>query len=474
MLAFVRFRQERLDEAVEFLYQAAACSHADPALRSEVELDLAFVHLSVSLDHEPARPHAAAAVEYAERAADRGLLAAALAVRTIVEFLVGSGLDEESLARALSLENEATPMRLEMRPTLVAGFLAGYVGDLDHARELLQPLRRRLLDRGEETELPLLSIHLAWLECTAGNTREARLLSDESLELAAVSRSMQAHALGFAALLDAYVGDERRCLEHVDAALTALGGAENCLVLEWTGAARGLLELSRGDAGAAAEALEPLTSFFESRELVDPVHLSFLPEEIEALVSLGKLERAERLTELLVRSGDRFRRAAAQAAGARCRGLVKAGRGDLVGARADLMLALARVESLPMPFEAARTLLVLGQIERRLKHKTAARASLERSLVIFTEIDAQLWAERATAEIERVGVRRDPDELTSSEQRVAELAAAGLTNREIAATAFMSEKTVEANLSRAYRKLGIRSRAELGLRLQRVPEFGRG
>ncbi len=55
--------------------------------------------------------------------------------------------------------------------------------------------------------------------------------------------------------------------------------------------------------------------------------------------------------------------------------------------------------------------------------------------------------------------------LTATEERVAELAASGLTNREVAAAAFMSQKTVEANLSRAYRKLGIRSRAELGLRL---------
>ena len=58
-----------------------------------------------------------------------------------------------------------------------------------------------------------------------------------------------------------------------------------------------------------------------------------------------------------------------------------------------------------------------------------------------------------------------PTELTATERRVAELAATGLTNREVAAQAFMSPKTVEANLARVYRKLGIRSRAELGARL---------
>jgi len=58
---------------------------------------------------------------------------------------------------------------------------------------------------------------------------------------------------------------------------------------------------------------------------------------------------------------------------------------------------------------------------------------------------------------------RDPDELTATEAQVARLAASGLTTREVAAAAFLSPKTVEANISRIYRKLGIRSRAELGI-----------
>jgi DNA-binding NarL/FixJ family response regulator len=96
----------------------------------------------------------------------------------------------------------------------------------------------------------------------------------------------------------------------------------------------------------------------------------------------------------------------------------------------------------------------------------AAKEYLERALVIFTATGAARWAERARGELERVGLRRvAPDELTENERRVAELAATGFTNREIAAQLYMSTKTVEANLARAYRKLGIRSRAELGMRL---------
>jgi DNA-binding CsgD family transcriptional regulator len=84
---------------------------------------------------------------------------------------------------------------------------------------------------------------------------------------------------------------------------------------------------------------------------------------------------------------------------------------------------------------------------------------------MFELLGAPSWIERTRAELERVGLRRAPDELTATERRVAELAATGLTNREVASKAFMSPKTVQANLARVYRKLGISSRAELGARM---------
>jgi DNA-binding NarL/FixJ family response regulator len=119
-----------------------------------------------------------------------------------------------------------------------------------------------------------------------------------------------------------------------------------------------------------------------------------------------------------------------------------------------------------MPFELARTLLVKGVIERRARRRGRAKESFEQALAIFERVGARLWAERARQELKRVGLRRSSgDELTAAERRVAELAAQGMTNREVAAALFLSPKTVEANLSRTYRKLGITSRAELGARM---------
>ena len=111
-------------------------------------------------------------------------------------------------------------------------------------------------------------------------------------------------------------------------------------------------------------------------------------------------------------------------------------------------------------------MLVAGQLERRRRKKRVASEHLRNAAAEFEEMGARLWAERAKAELRRVGLRRSaPDELTESERRVAELAASGLKNREVAAQLFLSPKTVEATLARVYRKLEIHSRAELGARL---------
>jgi DNA-binding CsgD family transcriptional regulator len=151
---------------------------------------------------------------------------------------------------------------------------------------------------------------------------------------------------------------------------------------------------------------------------------------------------------------------------ARCRALLLAARGDGEGAAAKAGEAVGRCAGLELAIESARTLLVAGQIERRQRRKTVAAGYLRRAQDAFEQMGAALWAERARTELARVGLRRSaPAQLTSSEQRVAELAAAGRTNREVAAQLFISPKTVEANLARIYRKVGVRSRAELGAQL---------
>ena len=181
----------------------------------------------------------------------------------------------------------------------------------------------------------------------------------------------------------------------------------------------------------------------------------------------GDLEAARAVQEELEARGRELERPWAIATGLRCRGLIEAAAGRPEPALAALHEAVAVHADVPQPFDRARTLLALGATQRRAKQRGEARGSLEAALAVFEELGAPLWAERARAEIARLGGRRarDRDELTETERRIAELAADGRSNREIAGELFVSERTVESNLTRAYRKLGVRSRTELARRL---------
>lgn len=158
-----------------------------------------------------------------------------------------------------------------------------------------------------------------------------------------------------------------------------------------------------------------------------------------------------------------------RAVGLRCRAMLDNAGGDLDGAILVLERALVEHEALPMPFELARTLLVKGQLHRRRKEKRRASDTLHEFLALFEDLGTPLWAERARAELARVGLRPTaPDALTTTEQKVAELAAAGLSSRRIAEQVFLTPKSVGNVLGRVYEKLGIHSRAELGARMAEV------
>jgi DNA-binding NarL/FixJ family response regulator len=104
-------------------------------------------------------------------------------------------------------------------------------------------------------------------------------------------------------------------------------------------------------------------------------------------------------------------------------------------------------------------------IERRAKCKSAARESLGQALSIFERLGAPLWTAKADREISRIATRPPADGLTETERRIAALIARGHTNREVAATMFVTENTVQTHVRHIFQKLGIRSRTELAARL---------
>jgi len=196
----------------------------------------------------------------------------------------------------------------------------------------------------------------------------------------------------------------------------------------------------------------------------------YLPHPADLLIGLGREKEVEPIAAWLEEKGTLGDDALALALGARVRGLLAAATGDLDRAACELEAAVEHHRRVEVPFERARTLLVLGSVRRHAKRKRSAREALEEALAIFEELGAAPWVERTRAELSSIAGRPSATgELTPTEERVARLAAAGRTNREIAQTLFLSVRTIEAHLSHAYRKLGVRSRTELVLVLGPPP-----
>jgi DNA-binding CsgD family transcriptional regulator len=138
---------------------------------------------------------------------------------------------------------------------------------------------------------------------------------------------------------------------------------------------------------------------------------------------------------------------------------------DFDGALASLERALV----VATPFERGRALLAAGTVQRRAKHKRAARESLEHALTLFDRIGAALWSDRARTELKRIGGRAPRSAaLTPTELQIATLASQGKANKEIAAALFITVRTVEWNLTKIYRKLDVRSRSALAPRLDEL------
>jgi DNA-binding CsgD family transcriptional regulator len=205
------------------------------------------------------------------------------------------------------------------------------------------------------------------------------------------------------------------------------------------------------------------------REGVDePGAFPVAPDLVEALIEERKLEEAQAVTERLKALSKRQLHPWGQAGVMRCDALAR-----LTAARYDQEAATALEQAataygqLGLRFERARSLLTLGRAQRRRKQWGVARRSLEQAVAAFDEIGSDGWAEQARSELARVGARRRRADggLTPTEHRVAALAAEGLSNKEIAATLFVTVHTIEVHLSHAYAKLGIRSRSQLARRL---------
>jgi DNA-binding CsgD family transcriptional regulator len=468
LIQLARAQAESADSgrAIVLYREALSESEDDLALVATIHLELAErVRFTEGVDSGLA--HAETAVRAASSVEDPVLRCRALAAFGLLHFNAGRGIPHAEMEVGLALERSLPGRPLGGGAEQIFGHQLLWSGELRAARLLFEERRRALGACGRVEEAVALW-YLSLIEWRAGNWE---LASRYAVESVALTEQFGRETAGITAWPKALIA------AHRGEVLNAQELAEQCLAyvrpaalvtetagFEWV---LGFLELSRGDYQAAvrhfrsAEDLRPLLGFR------DPGMDWLVPDELDALVSVGALDEAEAVLGPWEQRARTLDRAWALAIAARVRALVLAGRGDLDGALATFETALAEHGRAEDPFQQARTLLALGATQRRAKRRGAARASLEHALAIFDRLPAPLWATKARAELARIGGRAPSrGALTPSEERVAALVAEGRTNREVAADLFITERTVEAALTRVYGKLSVRSRTELAGRLR--------
>jgi DNA-binding CsgD family transcriptional regulator len=315
--------------------------------------------------------------------------------------------------------------------------------------------------------MPYVLVFLGLAELLDGEVENAAAAAEEGLAAAiqANQETQEAFLLSLVSLINSQRGKVDETYSEAARSLELADRTGAMIATIWASWGLGLLELSRGRPAETLRVLSPLRERLDEAGAIDPGALRFLGDEIEALVAVGRLDEAKARLDLVEDHARSLGRASALAALARGRGLLAAARGETEAALDTLDQALAKHEQISIPFERGRTLTALGAVRRRAKRKREAREALAEAVAVFEQLNAPLWAEKAHAELGRIGGRASSGhKLTPTEERVAALVAEGKTNREAAAALVVSERTVEFHLSHVYRKLGVRSRTELAHR----------
>ena len=464
LLELVTTHRGNIPKLIRFADEALVEAAGDDARSAQILAARGFVYLNAA-NARAALADTQAALEKAERAGDPTLLATAIAHAGRAETWTAE-ITPGLLERGAEIEERlGLTLPYYDSPRFALARLLARLDEIDRARALFEELVAKASARGDEEARVTVLWQLSMLEWLVG--RWPRSLEHATAAQELTEQTDHPHGRVWMGqvktLLAADLGlvDEARASAEEGITHAQESSFETFSIMI-TGAL-GRLELALGNVKAAGGHLRELPGRFLAGGVNDPT-APLWADAIETLVALGELEQARAYLEPYESNAQRLGSALARVGAARCRGLVLAAEGDRAAGIAALKASVA--ETAPFPLERGRTLLCLGTVRRQAQQKRSAREALEQALAIFEELGALLWADKARAELKRIGGRPRPsDELTATERRVAELAARDRSNKEIAAELYMGVSTVEAHLSRVYRKLGIRSRTGLAGRI---------
>lgn len=451
------------DEIVRHLERALAESAGDVRWRAIVLSELSTNDAVARVERiRTAEERALEAVETG-RGAGTEAERAALYALAWARSLRGHAVDDVC-ARFRQVSDTAA--YLIFSPDRIAAQRLAWRGEIAEARPTLARLLSIADERGEPISYALQRLHLCELELRAGEWDTAAQLLDEWSRDGELllwpcydrCRALVAAGRGLPEETEQWTADAIERAQRTGLHWDVLEALR----------ARGTAALLAHDLALAEESLRGVWEHVQREGVEEPGAFPVAPDLVEALADLGKLEEARSVTDRLRALSEELEHPWGLATARRCEAVVELASGadgeDALGALEDAADAYG---ALGLRFDRARSLLSLGRAQRRLRKWGAARASLELAAAEFDALSSPGWAAQARAEAGRVGGRKPQasGELTSAEQRVVELAADGLANKEIAQTLFVSVRTVEVHLKHAYAKLGIRSRTQLARRL---------
>ena len=453
---------EDVDRSAVLLEEAVREAEPQSKLCAVIESRLAW-----SLRFSTGLSHAHAAVGLAGHIGDPTLLVRVRAVQAVMSWFHGDGPAPGDL---LSL----------------AGHLPGALGGDRLVQEgtqavvntcapaSLRPLARGFLEREHERWRELDEAGsaralwgLAWLEFFSGDWAVAYGNAVRSLDISTQYGLEVPQDHLPVAVIAVHRGDLQVARQHSRRALALaekqFGGhpPQHLAVL-------GLADLWEGDGDTALSWLGRAEQRATTMGWREPSLRWWTGDLVELLAGLGRVEEAQRLLSVWDADAARVARPWVLGHVARGQGLVASATGDVEGALSWLERAVDLHDGVGDPYGRARALLALGIARRRDRQKKHARGAIEAAVSGFEVIGATGWAERSRAELGRLSGRRREQGLTAAERRVADLVAEGMTNREVAASLFLGERTVASHLTHIYAKLGVRSRTELA----RVPQAG--
>ncbi|WP_018350855.1 helix-turn-helix transcriptional regulator [Longispora albida] len=465
-LAVIDAAGQAFDDLDETFAHALAEAAGDPALLAAVHLRLAWKANLTEGSPQRALAASARAAALAAQGGDVVLEAMALTMRARAERILGVPDAERTLAAALALGAPEEPMGLRNTPSYLAARHAVYDDQLTTARTMLLGLLPAAERSGAEDLIEVLR-SLAEIEARSGRCATALEHAHRAARVTGDAGLSPGPAWYTVALAEACGGSFGRAAWYADLGARSSEEEHDVVFLARNLHVHGLVKLALGDAAGAVAALSRVGSLEADGYVLDPAVLRWHADLAAAHVAAGEHDEGHAVITRTRQAASTLDRPGVLAALDRAEGLYRSALGDPAGAIDLLDRSAAGFALLGLPVEHGRTLLALGQVERRRRRRSAARDAMSAAFAAFEQAAARPWAELALTALDQLDAPAEPGPpLTTTELRIAELVGRGASNREIAARLFLSVKTVEATLTRVYRKLGVRSRTQLCTRLR--------